>query len=53
LATIEERFAASGITTRYYTPQVHLASFALPRFILDIVEAARGDVDASRPDRTP
>ncbi len=53
LATIEERFAATGIATRYYTPQVHLASFALPRFILDIVDAGRGDVDASRPDPAP
>ncbi len=53
LATIEERSAASRIATRYYTPDVHLASFALPRFILDIVEAGRGEVDASRPDRAP
>lgn len=41
-ATLADRLAASGITTRYYTPEVHLASFALPRFILDIVERARG-----------
>jgi spermidine synthase len=40
LATLEERFAAARIETRYYTPEVHLASFALPRFILDIVSAA-------------
>jgi spermidine synthase len=36
--TLAERLAASGIATRYYTPEVHKASFALPRFILDIVE---------------
>ena len=41
LATLAERLAASGIETRYYTPEIHLASFALPRFILDIVEAGR------------
>lgn len=40
-ATLEDRLAATGITTRYYTPEVHLASFALPQFILDIVERAR------------
>lgn len=50
-ATLDERFAAAGFGTRYYTPEVHLASFALPRFILDIVERGRGDVDASRPTR--
>lgn len=41
VATLTERLAASGIATRYYTPEVHLASFALPRFILDIVERGR------------
>ena len=41
LATLEERFANAGIDTRYYTPEVHLASFALPRFIGDIVERGR------------
>jgi spermidine synthase len=43
LSTIEARFAASALVTRYYTPAVHQASFALPRFILDIVEGARSD----------
>lgn len=42
LDTIADRLASSGIATRYYTPEVHQASFALPRFILDIVEGARG-----------
>ena len=51
LATLEERFAAAGFATRYYTPEVHLASFVLPRFILEIVERGRRDVDSSRPDR--
>ena len=39
--TLARRLDASGIVPRYYTPEVHLASFALPRFILDIVERAR------------
>lgn len=42
VGTISDRFAAAGIATRYYTPDVHLASFALPRFVLEIVERARG-----------
>ena len=42
LATLEERFAAAGLATRYYTPAVHQASFALPRFIADLVERATG-----------
>ncbi|MHA1537885.1 MAG: polyamine aminopropyltransferase [Alphaproteobacteria bacterium] len=30
LATIEARYAAAGITTRYYNPEIHRAAFALP-----------------------
>lgn len=43
LASIRARFEAAGIDTRYYTPEVHLASFALPRSIRDLVEAAVGE----------
>jgi len=35
LETLRERFARSGLDTRYYTPEVHQAAFALPRFMLD------------------
>lgn len=38
---LEERFDAAGFQTRYYTPDVHAAAFALPRFILDAVEEGR------------
>lgn len=41
--TVEEltqRFAAAGFSTRYYTPEVHKAAFALPRYVLDLVESA-------------
>lgn len=31
------RFTASGITTRYYTPELHAASFALPRYVQDAI----------------
>jgi spermidine synthase len=35
VATIARRMEASGLRrTRYYTPQVHAASFALPAFVL-------------------
>ena len=36
-ATIEARFAPLGIATRYYTPAIHQACFALPRFVLDLM----------------
>jgi spermidine synthase len=32
--------AAGRFSTRYWTPEVHKAAFALPRFIADVVEAA-------------
>ncbi|MHC5652616.1 polyamine aminopropyltransferase [Stappia sp. ICDLI1TA098] len=41
LETLEQRFEAAGLDTRYYTPEVHRAAFALPRFIRDIVEEGR------------
>ncbi|WP_432694902.1 polyamine aminopropyltransferase [Marinobacterium sp. YM272] len=36
---LERRFKVSGIRTRYYNPQVHAASFALPQYILDALAA--------------
>ncbi len=30
---LERRFAAAGVATDYYTPDVHMAAFALPRHI--------------------
>jgi spermidine synthase len=33
LATLSERFAAAGFPTRYYTPEVHKAAFALPVYV--------------------
>ena len=37
-ATLRDRFAASGIETRYYTPDVHVGSFALPGYILKLLD---------------
>jgi spermidine synthase len=33
LEELEKRYAAAGLTTRYYTPEVHKAAFALPRYV--------------------
>ncbi|MGR3570757.1 polyamine aminopropyltransferase [Brevirhabdus sp.] len=33
LPQLTERFAAADIATEYYTPEVHLASFALPGYV--------------------
>ena len=41
VAVLEQRFKAADFQTRYYTPEVHAAAFALPRFILDAVEEGR------------
>ncbi|MBD1547114.1 polyamine aminopropyltransferase [Roseibium aggregatum] len=41
VAVLEDRFKAAEFKTRYYTPEVHAAAFALPRFILDAVEEGR------------
>jgi spermidine synthase len=37
LETLQERLSRSRITTRYYTPALHLGAFALPQFILDAI----------------
>jgi spermidine synthase len=43
LPVLEERFAAAKLSTRYYTPEVHKAAFALPRFIRDLVDQGLGN----------
>lgn len=35
---IKQRFKASGIKTRFYTPEVHKGSFALPQYVLDCLK---------------
>jgi spermidine synthase len=44
LATVAERYAAAGsFATQYWTPELHVGSFAHPRFIADMVaEAGQG-----------
>ncbi len=38
VAAIEARWAPLGIETRYYTPAIHQACFALPKFVLDLMK---------------
>jgi spermidine synthase len=35
---LRQRFARADIATRYYTPEVHAAGFALPRYILEALD---------------
>jgi len=35
--TIRARFDAAPVRTRYYTPELHKAAFALPRFVQDLI----------------
>lgn len=40
LETLQQRFDASGIRTRYYNPAMHGASFALPQYVVDALAHA-------------
>jgi spermidine synthase len=43
LKTIADRYKKSGsFKTKYWTPEVHQAAFALPRFIRDLADSAKG-----------
>lgn len=37
--TIAERYAESGVLTRYYTPEVHKAAFVLPPYVAEMRNA--------------
>jgi spermidine synthase len=39
LATLQQRFAACSIATRYYNPDIHTASFALPEYVKKLLIA--------------
>ncbi len=41
LATLTQRFETANINTRYYTPALHMASFALPAFVENAVKSAQ------------
>ncbi len=38
VATIRERFERSAILTRYYNPALHVASFALPQYVVKALD---------------
>ncbi|WP_420597634.1 polyamine aminopropyltransferase [Neptuniibacter sp.] len=40
LDELEQRFKASGITTRYYNPQIHAGCFGLPQYLIKALESA-------------
>jgi spermidine synthase len=35
LSTLHQRYEASGVKTRYYNPEIHVASFALPQYVME------------------
>jgi spermidine synthase len=37
LAELEKRFQAADLATRYYNPEVHVAAFALPQYVLKVI----------------
>jgi spermidine synthase len=41
---ITQRFDAANIKCRYYNPAIHVASFALPEYILDALESTAQDL---------
>ncbi|CAM3110810.1 spermidine synthase [Pseudomonas floridensis] len=43
LETLRQRFAGSGIVTRYYNPDVHIGAFALPQYVLGAISKPSND----------
>lgn len=43
LDTLRQRFAGSGIVTRYYNPEIHLGAFALPQYVLQAISKPSND----------
>jgi spermidine synthase len=39
LEIIQQRFSLAGFKSRYYNPEIHLASFALPQYVIDIIDS--------------
>ncbi|PTQ74172.1 polyamine aminopropyltransferase [Pseudomonas sp. GV071] len=37
LATLQQRFKDSGLRTRYYNAEIHQAAFALPQYMLELI----------------
>ena len=43
LETLRQRFAGSGIATRYYNADMHKAAFALPQYVLQAIHKPSND----------
>lgn len=43
LDVLRQRFAGSGIVTRYYNPEIHIGAFALPQYVLQAVNKPSND----------
>ena len=43
LETLRQRFAGSGIVTRYYNPEIHQGAFALPQYVLHAIKKPSND----------
>ena len=43
VTTLAQRFAASGIQTRYYNPAIHQGAFALPQYVLQAIGKPAND----------
>ncbi|MBG6287730.1 MULTISPECIES: polyamine aminopropyltransferase [Pseudomonas] len=43
VTTLAQRFAASGIQTRYYNPAIHQGAFALPQYVLQAIGKRAND----------
>lgn len=43
IATLRQRFAGSGVVTRYYNADIHQAAFALPQYVLQAVGKSSND----------
>ncbi len=41
IETLQARFAAAGINSRYYNPGIHHGSFALPQYLLNALSSSR------------
>ncbi|WP_271408234.1 polyamine aminopropyltransferase [Pseudomonas sp. Q1-7] len=40
---LRQRYAGSGIVTRYYNPEIHVGAFALPQYVLHAVNKPSND----------
>ena len=43
VTTLAQRFAASGVQTRYYNPAIHQGAFALPQYVLQAIGKRAND----------